>query len=79
MRRFRKKNRVDIAGGRPQIPAFAGMTKRYSTGIVFYNSVTSANRPTWREPTEFLRALFHGPAIAIALGGAARGGGRKRV
>ena len=35
LRRFRKKNRADIAGGRLRIPAFAGMTKCYSVVIVF--------------------------------------------
>ena len=35
LRRFRKKNRADIADGRLRIPAFAGMTKYYSMGIVF--------------------------------------------
>ena len=44
LRRFRKKNRADIADGRHRIPAFAGMTKHYSTVIVFYNAVTSAIR-----------------------------------
>ena len=44
LRRFRKKNRADIADGRLRIPAFAGMTKYYSTGIVFYNADTSAIR-----------------------------------
>ena len=35
LRRFRKENRVDIAGGRLRIPAFAGMTKYYWRVIVF--------------------------------------------
>ena len=35
MRRFRKKNRADIADDRPRIPAFAGMTKCYWRIIVF--------------------------------------------
>ena len=31
---------------RKQIPAFAGMTKYYSMGIVFYGADTSAIRPS---------------------------------
>ena len=46
LRRFRKKNRADIADDRLQIPAFAGMTKYYSMGIVFCNADTSAIRPS---------------------------------
>ena len=46
LRCFRKKNRADIADGRLQIPAFAGMTKYYSMGTVFYDADTSAIRPS---------------------------------
>ena len=35
LRRFRKKNRADIANGRLRIPAFAGMTKHYSVVLSF--------------------------------------------
>ena len=58
LRRFRKKNRADIADGRRRIPAFAGMTKYYSAVIVFYNADTSANRPSQREARDFFPHSF---------------------
>ena len=58
LRRFRKKNRADIADGRLRIPAFAGMTKYYSVVIVFYNAFTSAIRLSRSETPDFFTCSF---------------------
>ena len=60
MRRFRKKNRADIADNRVRIPAFAGMTKYYSTVVVFYNAVTSVIRLSPSETPDFFTPSFAG-------------------